>query len=68
MSSKKKCPMCEEPVEALEQNDYFPFCSKRCKQRDLGQWFNEGYSIPITPQSTERRLEASESDEESREE
>lgn len=34
-----KCPACGAP--AVES--YRPFCSKRCKQLDLGKWLNEGY-------------------------
>ena len=26
---------------------YRPFCSKRCADLDLGNWFNESYSIPV---------------------
>jgi endogenous inhibitor of DNA gyrase (YacG/DUF329 family) len=24
----------------------FPFCSKRCRLLDLGQWLDEGYRVP----------------------
>jgi endogenous inhibitor of DNA gyrase (YacG/DUF329 family) len=24
-----------------------PFCSKRCRDVDLGKWLSEGHSIPI---------------------
>jgi endogenous inhibitor of DNA gyrase (YacG/DUF329 family) len=24
----------------------FPFCSIRCRQRDLGAWFNDHYVVP----------------------
>jgi endogenous inhibitor of DNA gyrase (YacG/DUF329 family) len=50
------CPVCERDVEPREDNPSFPFCSKRCKQVDLGRWFNEEVSIPMTPNSTERSL------------
>lgn len=58
MSEKKKpkCPMCKEPVELLSENEYFPFCSKRCKMQDLGKWLDEDYSITMTPATTERSL------------
>jgi len=36
------CARCAEPaVQAFK-----PFCSKRCADVDLGQWFTESYSIP----------------------
>ena len=37
-----KCPICGK---SRAQN-YRPFCSKRCADLDLGQWFNEEYYIP----------------------
>lgn len=57
MPSKPQCPVCEELTEGMDENDYFPFCSRRCKRIDLGRWFNEEYTIPLTPHSTERSLE-----------
>ncbi|MEH6546423.1 MAG: DNA gyrase inhibitor YacG [Sneathiella sp.] len=42
MQIKKPCPQCSKPV-AIEHR---PFCSSRCKQLDLGKWFNESYVIP----------------------
>lgn len=58
MSDKKRptCPICDEPVELLSENKYFPFCSKRCKMQDLGKWLDEDYSITMTPATTERSL------------
>ena len=38
-----KCPICKKVVPA---NKYKPFCSKRCADIDLGNWFNESYRIP----------------------
>lgn len=60
MADKPRCPICKESVAPLSENDSFPFCSKRCKQRDLGKWFGEEYRMPLTPSSTERNLEATE--------
>ncbi|MDD4557064.1 MAG: DNA gyrase inhibitor YacG [Alphaproteobacteria bacterium] len=39
-----KCPICHK-----EQKDakYKPFCSKRCADIDLGNWFGEKYTIPV---------------------
>ncbi len=38
-----KCPICGKLAPA---NKYRPFCSKRCADIDLGNWFNESYSVP----------------------
>ena len=35
------CPICSKPSEAK----FTPFCSRRCKLIDLGQWANEKYRI-----------------------
>ena len=56
MSESPECPVCEREVEPRDRNETFPFCSKRCRQVDLGRWLNEEISVPITPQSTERNL------------
>ncbi len=45
-----KCPICKK--EFIDTK-YRPFCSKRCADIDLGNWFNEKY-----------RFEAIETDEE----
>ncbi|HTM96939.1 MAG TPA: DNA gyrase inhibitor YacG [Croceibacterium sp.] len=41
-SSTRKCPICRKPRSA----EFAPFCSPRCRDRDLAQWFNEGYAVP----------------------
>lgn len=41
----KPCPQCGKP----SQFEFRPFCSARCKQVDLGKWFNEAYVIPGEP-------------------
>lgn len=51
------CPVCDRDVEPRDENPKFPFCSKRCKQVDLGRWLNEEISVPLTPQSTERNIQ-----------
>jgi uncharacterized protein len=38
----KPCPLCGKPAEHL----FRPFCSKRCKDVDLGRWFTERYVVP----------------------
>jgi len=39
------CPHCGKKVAWREDNLYRPFCSKRCKQSDLGAWAEEKYTI-----------------------
>ncbi len=48
-SSTSKCSICEGPVAARSENDAFPFCSKRCKQRDLGKWLGGNYVVAGRP-------------------
>ena len=37
-----RCPICHKEVE---DKKYRPFCSKRCADIDLANWFNEKYSF-----------------------
>ena len=37
-----KCPSCK----ATSEREFYPFCSKRCSDKDLHGWFTESYSIP----------------------
>ena len=39
-----KCPICGKLEKA---NNYKPFCSKRCADIDLGNWFSESYTVPV---------------------
>jgi uncharacterized protein len=43
--NKKLCPVCRR-AEVLE---HAPFCSPRCKDRDLLKWLGDGYAIPGPP-------------------
>lgn len=47
MTTPKTCPICKRPRSA----EFAPFCSARCKDRDLAQWFNDGYAVPGRPAS-----------------
>ncbi len=40
------CPTCKKSVKWDQQNVFRPFCSKRCKLIDLGEWASEGHKIP----------------------
>ncbi len=39
------CPICDKEAELASSNPYRPFCSKRCRLIDLGQWIDGTYSI-----------------------
>jgi uncharacterized protein len=45
-----KCPTCKKEGDWFS-TPYGPFCSKRCKLVDLGQWFSEEHKIsePLRP-------------------
>lgn len=38
----KKCPICGKP----RTDEHSPFCSTRCRDRDLMQWLEDGYALP----------------------
>jgi uncharacterized protein len=44
---KVSCPICQKRLkaESLQELPYFPACSKRCKQIDLGRWLNGTYQL-----------------------
>lgn len=48
-----KCPICGQPVEGMDSNKYFPFCSDRCKLIDLGRWMDGKYQIPVVEEDDE---------------
>ncbi len=39
-----KCPICKAPTDSAVHAD-FPFCSERCRLRDLGNWASEKYVV-----------------------
>lgn len=41
----KKCPICGKARVA----EHAPFCSPRCRDRDLLKWLDDGYSVPGPP-------------------
>ncbi len=43
---KLKCPICKQPVDS-ETTAEFPFCSPRCRERDLGNWATGKYKIAV---------------------
>ena len=38
------CPICKAPTDSAA-NAEFPFCSERCRLRDLGNWASERYVV-----------------------
>lgn len=51
------CPICAGATVAK----YRPFCSRRCADRDLAQWFNGAYAIPSRdPEDFENAIEETE--------
>ena len=42
---KVKCPQCATEFSYYE-SEFRPFCTERCKQIDLGHWFQESYVVP----------------------
>lgn len=49
-----KCPICKKQVPP--EDDFFPFCSERCKIIDLGNWASEKYviSTPVQPEESDQ--------------
>lgn len=47
MPETLSCPTCGRPVLSVgdDRPREFPFCSARCRDRDLGAWFAGRYTI-----------------------
>jgi uncharacterized protein len=41
---QRRCPICKT-LNDSETNAEFPFCSERCRLRDLGNWAAEKYVV-----------------------
>ncbi|WP_225009528.1 DNA gyrase inhibitor YacG [Novosphingobium percolationis] len=41
----RRCPICGKP----RSEAHSPFCSPRCRDRDLVRWLDDGYAIPGPP-------------------
>jgi len=55
---KHRCPVCKSVVGVSPQGQsgeakFFPFCSRRCKLVDLGDWLDARYKITSRLQSQE---------------
>ena len=49
-----KCPTCGAPADSKAR----PFCSSRCADVDLGNWFQEKYAIPAVDAADDTIIEA----------
>lgn len=45
MNTIVKCPTCQKHVKWAKTSTYRPFCSKRCRLIDLGEWASENHAI-----------------------
>lgn len=46
MSDKPRpCPICRQ----ARSPQHSPFCSERCRDRDLARWFTDSYAVPGRP-------------------
>ncbi len=55
---KVNCPTCKEIVIWTEENEFRPFCSRRCKLIDFGDWAAERNTIagaPVIPDEDEQQ-------------
>jgi uncharacterized protein len=43
---KISCPRCGADTVYGPENQWRPFCSKRCRMIDLGAWASERYRAP----------------------
>ncbi|MCW2392020.1 endogenous inhibitor of DNA gyrase (YacG/DUF329 family) [Sphingobium sp. B1D7B] len=43
MPIKNVCPLCRQP----SVQEFRPFCSRGCRDRDLIGWMDEGYRVPV---------------------
>ncbi|AVO40557.1 DNA gyrase inhibitor YacG [Simplicispira suum] len=41
-----RCPACGGKSIYSAANPWRPFCSERCRQRDLGAWASEEFRMP----------------------
>ena len=44
-ATARPCPICRRPRVA----DFAPFCSRRCRDRDLARGFSDSYAGPGEP-------------------
>lgn len=54
---KHSCPICRKAVkvstaEQSGKDEFFPFCSQRCRLIDLGAWLEAEYRVISNPSDT----------------
>ncbi len=49
MSIKSRCPICKKPTV----QEFRPFCSRGCRDRDLINWADERNAVPAKPDDDE---------------
>lgn len=53
------CPICNKEFK-LEESLAPPFCSRRCREIDLGRWLDEAYQAPVPRHSPDEEDEQNE--------
>jgi len=50
-----RCPTCHREEDVPDKFQWRPFCSRRCKIIDLGNWLDEVYSVslPVSEQAAD---------------
>ncbi len=43
MPTKPVCPLCRKPAV----HEFRPFCSRACRDKDLINWAEESYRMPV---------------------
>lgn len=51
-----RCPICRKEILSRRHNEFFPFCSQRCRLLDLGKWLGGDYRIAGRPEENEDEL------------
>lgn len=46
MDIKAIIKTCRNCGNDIKEKNFFPFCSKRCQQTDLGNWASGKYAVP----------------------
>ena len=53
MSAQPHCPVCKRALALDADAALRPFCSRRCKDVDLGRWLTGSYAIPVVEDEDE---------------
>lgn len=62
MEKKIKCPQCARLSIYSQKNKFRPFCSKRCRMIDLGDWAEGNHALasdqPLREEDVDQILHA----------